>query len=116
MSGTGKTTSAAAVSTMVTSVLAAAKSGAATSVTTVIQDLSADTFGLLGEEAENFGNFIDAMAMDVETGMTWTAAWEKESPAFLKEAWSELYNAGINGLKQVVTVFDNAIKAFEAAI
>lgn len=111
MSSTGTTASATAAS-----IISTAKAGIATNFATVVQELTADGFGLLGQEAEDFGNFIDTMVEDVETGMSWSAAWAKESAVLIAAEKSQLYQDAMAVLQQVATQFDSWLKAVEAII
>jgi hypothetical protein len=115
MSGTGSTTPTT-VASIVSGIATSVKAGLTGSVSTVVQELSADGLGLIGQEAEDFGNFVDTMVEDVETGKSWSAAWADASANFIAAEKSQLYQDAMSALQQVTNMFDTLVKTVEAAI
>jgi hypothetical protein len=109
MSGTGQTAAASALATQVASNVNG-------NWAMLVTDLTADGIGLLGEEAQDFDTFVDNVTQDVETGMTVSAAFEKEWAPYAAQARSDVWNAAMGALKQVVSLFDSFVKGIEALV
>jgi len=114
MSGTGNAaTTAAGLLSAAEGQLAAS---ASTSWLALLSDLDTDAIGLADQEAEDAGTFITNLVQDVEGGMTLSAAYAKESAAFVATEKSQLYQDFVNALGQFAGVFDKAVTAIQSIL
>lgn len=82
----------------------------------IVTELSEDGLGLGEEEAQDFGNLVDTFTENLETGMTASAAWTAAEQPFIAAEKSQLWNAAMGALKQVVSQFDSFIAVVKALI
>lgn len=92
------------------------KGGIVTNFSAFVQELSADGFALAGQEAEDFGTFVDDFTMGLEAGKSpldaWTAAWEP----YKAKAYSDAWNEAMSALKQVADFVHSIVTLIEASL
>jgi hypothetical protein len=111
-----ESTATAAAPIAVGTIVSQLKGGLISNFSELVEELSADGVGLAEEEAEDFGTLVDNFTQNLEGGQSPAAAWSAASGPFVSTEKSQLWQAAIGALQQVVTVVDNVVKAFEAVI
>jgi hypothetical protein len=92
------------------------KGGVLSNFSELVEELSADGIGLGETEAEDFGTLIDNFTQNLEGGDSVATAWSNAWAPFASTEKSQLWQAAIGALQQVVSVVDNVVKDFEAVI
>lgn len=113
---TPATALSAAASGILSTLTGSLKSSLLNSASAAVTFLTQLGIGFVGQEAQDFGDFVDNLVMGVEAGMSWSASFQAAGAKFMAAEKSQLMSDVLAAVEKFASLVDGMNNIIQATI